>query len=66
MLNINQIHSGYGEIKVLKDNLIITTQKNKLIPPIQIDYLKKLIAHGIETGDYTEDDIWRALKIIKS
>ena len=56
---------GSEDVGRTTDNLIITTQKNKLIPPIQIDYLKKLIAYGIESGSYSEDDVWRALKLLK-
>jgi hypothetical protein len=44
--------------------LVITIQKH-LTPNIQTDKLKQLIAYGIESGKYTEDDVWRALGLIK-
>jgi len=46
-------------------NLVITLQQNNLHPHIQYEYVKKLIAFGKESGQYTEDEVWRALKILK-
>jgi hypothetical protein len=47
-----------------RDNLVITIQKH-LTPNIQTDKLKQLIAYGDISKKYTEDDVWRALKILK-
>lgn len=46
-------------------NLVITLQQNNLHPHIQYDYVKKLITYGRESGAYTENDVWRVLKILK-
>lgn len=32
---------------------------------IQRDLFKKLLTYGLSTGKYTEDDMWRALGVIK-
>lgn len=59
---------GYSEIncdRADSNNLVITIQKNNLNPIIQIKLFKKLLAFGNRTGKFTEEDIWKALKIIK-
>ncbi len=45
-------------------NLIITIPK-KLIPNVQTDKLKQLVAYGSLSGKFTEDDVWKALKLLK-
>lgn len=59
--------AGYSSIDCPRtiDNLVITIQKNNLHPAIHKDYLKKLIEFGINSNTYTEDDVWKALKILK-
>jgi len=47
------------------DNLVITIQKNNLHPIIQKKLFQKLLIYGNSTGAYTEDDIWKSLKILK-
>jgi len=46
------------------DNLVLTIQK-KLIPQIQTDKLKQLVAYGAESGEFSEDDVWRVLGMLK-
>ena len=46
------------------NNLVLTIQK-KLIPNIQTDKLKQLIAYGKKSRKFTEDDVWAALGIKK-
>lgn len=47
-----------------RENLVITIQKH-LTPNVQTDKLKQLIAYGSLSQNYHEDDVWRALKILK-
>lgn len=44
-------------------NLVATIQKH-LTPNIQTSKLKDLVLYGQLSGKYTEDDVWRALKIL--
>jgi hypothetical protein len=46
------------------NNLVLTVQKH-LTPNIQTDKLKQLVAYGQHSGAYSEDDVWRALRILK-
>lgn len=59
--------AGYVSVDCKRtiDNLVITLQKNNLHPAIQKDYLKKLIAFGLEDDKYSEDKVWKALKLLK-
>lgn len=45
-------------------NLVLTIQKH-LTPNIQTDKLKQLVAYGKESDRYTEDDVWKSLKLLK-
>lgn len=57
---------GYKEIDCDRSDstmLVITIQKH-LTPNIQTDKLKQLIAYGKESKKFTEDDVWKALKIL--
>ena len=42
---------------------LITTIKKDLHSEIQRDLFKKILAYGLETGRYDENDIWKALGI---
>ncbi|MEK7587055.1 MAG: hypothetical protein AAB453_04265 [Patescibacteria group bacterium] len=42
---------------------MITTIKKDLHSEIQRDLFKKILAYGLETGRYDENDIWKALGI---
>lgn len=47
-----------------RSSLVLTVQKH-LTPNIQTDKLKHLVAYGQASKQYTEDDVWRALKLLK-
>ena len=58
---------GYREEDCDRSNsemLVITIQKH-LTPNIQTDKFKQLVAYGKQTGSYTEEDVWKALKMMK-
>lgn len=42
----------------------IATIHTNLHPEIQRDMFKKFLSYGLESGKYTEDDIWKALKVL--
>lgn len=42
--------------------LVLTIAKN-LYPEIQRDMIKKLVLEGIQSGNYSEEDVWVALGI---
>lgn len=42
---------------------IVTIQKD-LHSEIQRDIFKKILTYGLESGLYTEDDIWKALGVL--
>jgi len=46
------------------DMLVITIQKH-LTPNVQTDKFKQLVAYGKERDNYSEDDVWKALGVLK-
>jgi len=57
---------GYTEINCDRaDNrtLVVTIQQH-MYPVAQVQKIKQLIAYGIKSGKYNEDDVWRAFGII--
>lgn len=41
---------------------VVTIPKN-VYPNFQRDMVKKLVLHGVQSGKYTEDDVWNALQV---
>lgn len=58
------IYSSENCDRSKRENLVLTVQKH-LTPNIQTDKFKQLVAFGQESKLYTEDDVWKALKILK-
>lgn len=46
-----------------RDNLVLTVQRH-LTPNIQTDKLKQLVAYGHHSGKFSEDEVWKALKLL--
>lgn len=46
-------------------NSLVATLTHKMFPNIQRDIFKKILAYGIESGLYSEDDVWKALGVKK-
>jgi plasmid rolling circle replication initiator protein Rep len=68
---IVRVDYGRGDHAVVnKDNCppedrrcCITTLTRNMHSGIQRDIFKKILAHGLETGKFKEDDIWEALGV---
>jgi len=64
--------SGKGShVAVYKDNVcppedssccVVTLPRN-IYANFQRDLIKKILLHGINSGKYTEDDLWKALGV---
>lgn len=51
------------ECPVYDSECLVVTIAKKLFPEIQRDMVKKLVLEGIQSGNYTEEDVWGALGI---
>ena len=69
-LNINLSFGDGSHVAVYKDNCppekrecCVATFPKKIYRQIQRDLFKKVLKYGLESGKYTEQDIWNAFKI---
>lgn len=57
---------GYREPNCDRANnsmLVVTIQK-KMYPVAQVQKIKQLVAYGLSSGKYNEEDVWKAFELI--
>jgi|GEM_PF-2442390 hypothetical protein len=72
-LRVFPAHGKGSHCAVYKDSLCLPSNSDCCVVTIpgniyanfQRDLVKKILFHGIQSGKYSENDIWRALSVIK-